>query len=177
MTIVIYMPTHLNRNLFLIFLSLYSSIALSQDSKISIAGAAFSPLDGGKASSLWGCYINRLPDEFNKDGNMYAGIDVPIGATITGITAHFFDIALPKHDRPKLILRKSNAISYTIELATAQLQSASLILGYHTEFADIDPGYVVQEDEFFDLIFVPGESLIVNAYYICGLEVSYQLTQ
>jgi len=170
------MTTLRNKLLFALFLTFFSFIVSSQNLKKSIAGAAFSPLDGGSANFFNGCFVNRLLNGAGSDGSLYTGVDIPVGATITGLTAYFFDMALQNDTRPMLIFRKKNGFSNVVNLAIAQTEvNVGDFPGYYEQFADLDSDYIVQENDFFDLIFVSGNSTVVNAYYICGVEIFYQL--
>ena len=167
------------KNIFIVlFLALFSNVAISQESKISISGSSFNPLGGGHTQFWNGCYWSRLNDGQGDDGNMYAGVDIPIGASITRITAHFQDWANQEDTRPKLSLRKHNGFSGLAGLAEAQIPFVTMDYpGYYKSSADVIPHYVVQEDDFFELMFVVGESFFINSYHICGADIYYQLAK
>lgn len=138
---------------------------------IKISSGAFSPFDGGSMNSLNGCYVNRL--DGTNDGDMYVALNLPVGSTIVSITAHFWDWTLNGHQRPILHLRTYQGGSVPVILASAQRETPQDGTFFYEQDATVDPSYTVQEGDFFDLIFDSGDDQIVNAYYICGVEIDY----
>ena len=146
----------------------------ANESLIKVSAGSFNPLDGGSMSSLNGCFINRLESSSGRDGNMYAGIDLPVGATITRIIAHIDDWPNPNFPHnPNLKLRKHTGIGNITILATA-IHPDPVMSGYYAQEADVDPDYVVQNGDFFDLYFET-DTPTINANYICGVEVYFTL--
>jgi len=134
-----------------------------------VGGANFAPLGPSESvSSLDGCYQNQ-EDAFQTSGDMYAGVDMPPGTTIEGISAHVFDVGVAQDQYSQLVLRRRNANGEIATLATI----TSDVFGFFEEYVDIEPSYIVEENDFFDLLFTAEGRPIFNAYYICGVEIFY----
>jgi hypothetical protein len=143
--------------------------------KKKVSGSAFGAFAGGLVASLNGCFINRLTDF--EDGNMYANLDIPTGSVITAINVHFFDMARSFDVRPALLLRKQDGNGGIETLVTVQRDFISSDFpGFYIESVDLQPDYVVQDSDFFDLIFTAAGDMTspINAYHICGVEILYQ---
>ncbi len=147
---------------------------------LNVAGGAFAPLSGGEISILSGCLVNRprASNGTDNDLDMYANVNLPDNAIVVGISARFFDVAFAHHGRPSLLLRTHDGMGSLIHMATAQSGGTGDFPGFYEQLAMVDPPYVVSNDDFFDALFIPGDGNgIINAYYICGLRVFYQLNQ
>jgi hypothetical protein len=160
----------------IILLTLVPLLAISSDHKgnqallkQSVPGAAFNSLGGSNNDTVIGCFINR-PEGVEPDGNMYAALQLPVGATIQGISANFLDISQSDSQQAKIILRRSNGMGTVNELAIVESPGSN---GYYENQVDLDTPYLVEENDFFDLLFIASGTYIINANYICGVEVFY----
>ena len=149
----------------------------------TIPGAAFAPLDGGAIDMLNGCLVSRptLPSPLSgPDLDMYAPLSLPIGSSIVGMSGYFFDIAHYYDARPSVILQRHDGLGIASEITIVQSPDIYADFpGYYEIVAEIDPNYIVQKGDFFNLLFTAarGDTTIVNAYWICGVEVFYQLNK
>lgn len=147
---------------------------------LNIAGSSFAPLSGGEVTFLSGCLVNRPlpPNGADNDLGMYANVNLPANATVVGASALFFDVAPADRGRPSLILRTHDGMGNLTQLATAQRSNTAHFPGFYEQLAMVDPPYVVNDNDFFDALFMPGDGNgIINAYFICGMQVFYQLNQ
>ena len=142
---------------------------VSGDEEIIVGGANFAPLGMSESvNSLDGCYHNRMNAQ-QVSGDMYAGVDIPAGVVINGITGYVIDIGVTPEQYAELSLRRRNGIGNVLILA----EISSETFGYFEEHVEIEPGYVVQNDDFFDLVFTSNSGEIANAFYICGAKIFY----